>query len=364
MQRLNPIDAIAPAFTRTHELLFKPFRIGRSWKLAAVSYCAFWGSFFVPLPLFWVFALRRGAAPLLPLVAVVGVVATLVCAAVFYCFVRLELVDFEMVVTTSKIIAPMWRRYSGKVWPWFGLKVALGLIATSLIGLVLLTTGKAMLDGFTSFAGMGPHPDPAVSARMLVALLKFETVFLLLMLIPKTLATLLDDFVLPFFLIDNLPLLTAMQRGFAVLAGDPVQCILYLILKLILSVIGYVMQAIALQICMIPVVLVGVAIVIAGAAIFRHAGPAATLIAVAGGVLLGLIFVVVISYLSILAFGYLLLLLDSYAIYFLAGRYPQLGNLLEPGSGTPFTPPPVLPSPEETQDDDDGPPMPMNPAIA
>jgi hypothetical protein len=57
-------------------------------------------------------------------------------------------------------------------------------------------------------------------------------------------------------------------------------------------------------------------------------------------------------------------LLNAYAIYFLGGRYPLLGSMLEPGPGHPFTPPPVFPSAEERKDHDDGPPMPMNPAVA
>ena len=55
MQRLNAIDAITPAFTRTHEILFQPFRVGRSWKLAAAQYFGLLGAFFAPLPLMLLF---------------------------------------------------------------------------------------------------------------------------------------------------------------------------------------------------------------------------------------------------------------------------------------------------------------------
>ena len=51
MQRLSAIDAITPALNRTNFLFFKPFRWGRSWKLAASSYLALLGSIFVPVPL-------------------------------------------------------------------------------------------------------------------------------------------------------------------------------------------------------------------------------------------------------------------------------------------------------------------------
>jgi len=85
---------------------------------------------------------------------------------------------------------------------------------------------------------------------------------------------------------------------------------------------------------------------------------------IAGAVVLGLCFYAVIVYLSLGTVGYLMALLNAYAIYFLGGRYPLLGSMLEPGPGHPFTPPPVFPSAEERKDEDDGPPMPMNPAVA
>jgi hypothetical protein len=66
-------------------------------------------------------------------------------------------------------------------------------------------------------------------------------------------------------------------------------------------------------------------------------------------------------YLGVAMFGYLLQVLDAYAIFFLAGRYPLLGDLLEPGPDHPFTPPPSYPSSDE---EDGGPPLPMDPALA
>ncbi len=68
-------------------------------------------------------------------------------------------------------------------------------------------------------------------------------------------------------------------------------------------------------------------------------------------------------YVSVGTLGYLLALFEAYGIYFLGGRYPLLGNLLEPETSYSYTPPPVFPS-EDEGDDDDGPPLPMDPAVA
>ena len=368
MQRLNAIDAISPAFTRVHELLFRPFRVGRTFKLALVSYCAFAGSFFLPFPLLYV-----GVASLVPEVGRLGwfavlwfwaAVVTLIYCGFYYVFARLQLVDFEMVVTLTRVVAPMWRKYPRKVWPWIGVKVALGLIATAVMVPILLDGAHQLIPLVMSLKDLGPHPKPEALQGVMAAFYGFYGMALLLFLIPKTISTLLEDFVMPFFLVEDLPLGVALQRGWAVFSGDPLNCIGYLAMKLILAVIGYLMQTIAVQVCMIPALLVFGLVGVVGYFVLHAAGPAGTVLMVVGAVLLWLGFLVVVFYATILVLGYLLLLLDAYAIYFLGGRYPMLGNLLEPGPGGPFTPPPVFPSDEERKDVDGGPPMPMNPAVA
>lgn len=367
MQRLSAIDAISPAFTRTHTLLFKPFKIGRSWKLAATAYLALAGSFFFPFPLVYagvamfIPGIPRAIIPFLWAAALVG---TAVYLGIYYCCVRLQLVEFEMIVTTAKMIAPMWRKYAAKVWPWLGAKVVLGLFALAFMVPIFISTSKGFIAIMSTMAAQGKQPDPAAMSQMMASLLGFYALIFGLFLIPKILNTLLDDFVMPFFLMEDLPVLTAVQRGFTVFAADPVSCVLYLLMKYFLALVGYMMQSVAMQIAMIPFGIVfGIGFVL-GAVVFRHAGDVGAILGVAGAVILGALALVVICYLAIGAFGYLLLLLDSYAIYFLGGRYPLLGNLLEPGPGGPFTPPPVYPSAEERRDEDGGPPMPMNPAVA
>ena len=368
MQRLNAIDAVAPAFTRTHQILFKPFRIGRSWKLAATSYLAFAGSFFFPFPLLFLtvaYFVPGFPRSIVPILFAATILATAIYFALFYCFVRLQLVEFEIVVTTAKMIAPMWRKYSRRVWPWIGAKVVVGVFSAALIVPIAYRSAKAFLSSFDFIAAQGQHPDPRAVAHVMSAFFGFYFLLLALFLIPKTAATLLDDFVLPFFLLEDLPLFTAIQRGFTVLAADPVSCILYLLLKCLLAVVGYLAQAVALQVCMIPVVLVLGILFVLGSLVVRHTGPAGIVLGVVAAVLLGIVAYALMFYLATLGIGYVLILLDAYAAYFLGGRYPLLGNLLEPGPSVPFTPPPVFPAPEERDDDtDDGPSLPMNPAIA
>lgn len=368
MQPLNAIDAIAPAFTRTHETLFHPFRFGRSWKLCASSYLAFCGSFFIPFPLFF-FILPPGTSASLgsarPIFLLFAIIMTAITLVILYFGSRMELVVFEMLVTRQKFIAPMWRRYSSRVWPWIGLKLLVGIVFSALL-IAIFYIPLSHLSATLPLVPMGAHPDPAQLQQFLQAMIGFELAIFFLFFLLKIPSTLLNDFVLPFFVLEPITLTAAIRRGFHAFAADPLQFLFYLVLKPILAVIGFIIHYIAMLICMIPFfIVIFVGALIAGLA-FGHGGSSSGigLLVLAAAIVFYLFFIACSVYFSIGTFGYLLTLLEAYGIYFLAGRYPVLASLLEPGPGAPFTPPPVFPSPEETKDDDDGPPMPLDPAIA
>jgi hypothetical protein len=368
MQRLNAIDSISPAFARTHELLFKPFRIGRSWKLAASSYLALAGGIFFPVPLL-ALALRyipQNQASVRALAAIVIVFYSVIMFVFFYLGLRMSFVTFEMLATRQVMIAPMWRRYGLRVWPWIGLKAAIGTVLSVAMLPLLVSIGRGFFEFAQSMPRLpkGSPPDPALTDSMFQQVMILYGGFLLVFVVLKLASTLLDDFVKPFYQLEPISLGTAIQRAYAVLSGDFLNCVVYVVLKYILTLIGFMMQNIATQVCFIPIVLIGVVATLLGRFLMHAGGPIVSLIVIAAGVILGLAAVAALIYASVGTAGYLLMLLDAYALYFLGGRYPLLGNLLEPGPGAPFTPPPVFPSREERKDSDDGPPMPMNPAVA
>jgi hypothetical protein len=250
-------------------------------------------------------------------------------------------------------------------------------VFTAVIAALFVSPVKHMIMDLVSSAPdfvkmqQGSQADPALAMQAMMGIwsqmIGIEAVLCGIVFLLKIPSTLLNDFVLPFYVLEDVSLASAIVRGFRVFVADPVQVILYLILKPILFVIGYIIQWIALQVAMIPVtIVVALVVLLAGFAglSFRHAGGAALLLLVAGGIVLGLAVLVAMVYVATLMIGYLLTLLEAYGVYFLAGRYALLASLMEPGPGGPFTPPPVFPSAEEQKDDDGGPPMPMNPAVA
>jgi hypothetical protein len=375
MQPLNAIDAVAPAFTRTHQTLFAPFRIGRSWKLAATQALGFYGSMFVPVPLFLLLipASVFNSVPALRTTLLIGGAAyMLVYLVILYFCARLELVSFEMLVTRAQFVAPMWRRYSARIWPWFGFKILVGTLYTALLAAIFFAPIHQLVLNFMASAHSmhlpgGRHPDPeamqAFMAPFIQQMAIVQMLSYLILFLMKIPSTLLNDFVLPFFVLEDIPLLAALARGFEVFRADPLQVLLYLILKPILFLIGYIMQSVALTVTLIPVIILFIIGAIITGLTSHHSG--AGIGAIAGIAIIGYIVLFALMFwLSFGLLGYLTALLEAYGIYFLGGRYRLLGNLLEPGLDRPFTPPPVFPSDEERRDDDGGPPMPMDPAVA
>jgi len=367
MQRLNAIDALTPAFSRTHEILFQPFRVGRSWKLAAAQYFGQIGAIFVPMPLMLLLIPESSLNLVIPRTILSGlfVVATILLFGLFYLGLRMQFVNFEMVVTRATFIGPMWRRYGARVWPVVAFKVLLGTVISialapflwkSVAALVQLT---AHMPTFTP----GQPPDPAFFSQMI----SLEGVMMAAFMLIKLFSTTFEDFVLPFYILEDIPLTAAIGRGFSVFLADPLHCILYLILKPILFIVGFIIQYISMLILMIPIIIVGVIVSIVwiaiSAALGSGGGPG-HLLGFAAAEVLYLAFMAAIIWYQCGTLGYITMLLEAYGAYFLGSRYPLLGSMLEPGPGAPFTPPPVFPSDDERRDNDGGPPMPMDPAVA
>jgi hypothetical protein len=73
--------------------------------------------------------------------------------------------------------------------------------------------------------------------------------------------------------------------------------------------------------------------------LFRSLGPFGHLLLVAGGITLALFLAVFLFYVVIFVLGCLHMFYQAYALYFLGGRYPLLGDLLEPEPYPPLSRP-------------------------
>ncbi len=115
MRVLSATECIAPAIERTKAILFRPFRKGRSWKLAAVAYLGRFGTMFFPFPFIYLFFLpaakSAGTTAVIALVSVV-LLMTVVAGIIFYLCSKLQFAYFDIVLNRGEFIAPAWRKYN------------------------------------------------------------------------------------------------------------------------------------------------------------------------------------------------------------------------------------------------------------
>ena len=359
MQPLNPFDAIAPAFTRTNEILFKPFNWRTSWKLAATSYLGAAAGVFIPYPLLLLLlpvftpSIGHRASLFLYLAAFFG---TLVFMAISYVCVRMELVAFEILVTRAKKVAPLWRACGPRVLPWLGLIIVVGTVCTLLMVPFAVIAFRSLFASIQGVHHLGAPsestPDLTVLFAFYRAVFGFYAIIAVVFLVPKIVTTFFNDFALPSYLLESASLVRASAQGFRIFTANFGSSLLYFLCKFLLFMAGAIAQNIAVQLLMIPVILL-VALGAVLASLVRGTGPAGHLLIAAAAVLCGLLFIAFFLYLVIGFTGYLMTFLNSYTAYYVGSRYPTLGDRLQP------PPPPDQAFPPPPPKDRNGPDSPF-----
>ncbi len=355
MRPLSASECITPAIERTKSLLFSPFQWRAFLKLTAVAFFAEVGSgsFSFSSPA------RNGNIPgvspaaqglifaILFVVLLVGLVIGLV---LLYLGSRLQLVLLEVVATRQTTIAPIWRRYGRLTWRWIGFKVLFFLV----FGLVFLAVLSPVI--ISMFKNMPSGAQPPSAAFFSHILLFVSAIFIGVMIVLAA-YFLLRDFALPFLEIEDLSNTDTLRRLRSLVAAAPGEIALYLLLRFLLSLVaGIGAELLILFIFIASMIPFGV---IGGVLWFalRHAGTVATAALIGLAVVGGLVLLVWMACVIVGLIGTVFVFTQSYALYFLGGRYSLLGNVLEPPQfqhSTPL-PPPFAP-------DEGGPSLPMNPS--
>ncbi|HWZ50839.1 MAG TPA: hypothetical protein VNW54_05185 [Granulicella sp.] len=343
MRTLSASEAIAPAVERTKAVLFQPFQIGRSWKLAATAYLAAMGGLFLPMPLTALLQHGHGSSLAAAAVAVVlrwifGLLGAAVLFVLFYIGARLQFARFDIVLRGEKMVAPLWRRYAPVAWRWIGLKLALSAVFLALAAVPL----ALVLPQLTARLQVAPGQRP--SPHLLLSLLLFEAVIGLAIFAMMFCSSLLDDFVLPSIALEGTPLGEALRRFGALIRSETGPFFFYLFFKALLAIACVIAMEIVILLsellAFIPLGLLGAL----GWLLLHHLGPSGHILMLAGGVVLVLLFAVFAFYASLGMAGASVLFFQAYALYFLGGRYPLLGDLLEPPPpGFAYPAPPPLP---------------------
>lgn len=333
MQILSALDAISPAFSRTKLVLFSPFRKGRTWKLAATAYLTIMSTIFVPYFLVGLFfigmAKEAGGTSGVAILVSVCVIATMVYLLVFYLCSQLRFAFFDIVLNRGEFIAPVWRKYSVPAVKWTVCKVVLGTFATAVVAAPMAAWIRHMIP---VFAALPIKPGQEQSPQFMEAIFSFYGAILIVEIgfgIFYLISSLLGDFIVPSLALEDTTLAEAFKRLGKLIRHEPGQFTLYAVLKVGLALAGWMAQTIAFYIVFLVVgLVVGLIAAIVGFAL--HALGVSTTVLFALGIALGVVvYLVLIFYVMFIAIGTVMTFLEAYSLYFLGGRYPMLGNLLD-----------------------------------
>jgi hypothetical protein len=342
MQPLSATDAISPAWQHTRRLLLGPRNPLLFFKIAAVAFFAemMSSSFSFSPPISGSHSSGGGGLPSSMTAAILGII--FICAVVglliglvfFYLSSRLQFTIFHIVLRSKTNVAPLWRRYGPATWRWMGLKILLYLCAFGCLAPLFVPVIFYVIHAATAQT----HGDNSHIISLIFTLFCFVAVILVLVLALSIATVLLRDFALPSMALEGTPLRETVRRVIALTRAEPGQVSLYLLLRFCLTAAGVFVSEML-------IVLVGLLIggPLAGVgfglwATLHTAGTAARAGMVGGWVILGLALLAALAIGVICLFGYLFTFLQAYAIFFLGGRYPLMGQLLtEP-------PAPVVPS--------------------
>jgi hypothetical protein len=355
MRPLSAIDAIGPAFGRTKDVLARPFRLRTFLKIAAVAFFAEMGGFN--------FNFGRGSsnglhqlppaflAFVVAFAVLIGFLALVIGLILFYIGSRLQLVLLELVATRYTLISPLWSKYGSRTWRWIGLRLLLMLFM-----LLLLMPFIIMAVVYVFHHAHGPGVlgvADLFSGLHIAQILLFILAALVVVLVVCAIYMLVHDLALPFLALEDLSISESLGRLRALIAAEPGQVILYVVLRFVLGLVFAIVAEIAiflvLLISLIPAGIVGVILWFS----LHHAGTAGIVVLVACAIFGGLAYLCWAVCVVIAFMGSLLTFFQAYALYFLGGRYPILGDLLDRSTPPPAYaypvafPPPYQPPPPE-----------------
>jgi hypothetical protein len=336
MRPLSATECISPAIARTKLILFTPFRTGRTWKLSATAYVCRMGTIFFPFPLIYLFFLPAAKAAGGTL-AVTAVLATVLVFTAFFLWIfylcsRLQFAYFDIVLNRGEFVAPAWRKYGRQTLPWTGLKALLGVIATLACALPLAAYIRHIIPLFHAMQTIKPGQPPpmqligAIYAGYGILILVFGSLYLF--------SSLLTDFILPSLALEDTGLAEAFRRMFELIRREPGEFAIYTLLKVVLGLAAYLGVTMAWQIAIfLCTMVVGIVVFLIG--FLLHLAGVSTVILTIVGIFLAIVWYLFVSYSLMFPLGAVLTYCDAYALYFLGGRYPMLGDLLDRS-----TPPP------------------------
>jgi hypothetical protein len=247
----------------------------------------------------------------------------------------------ELVATRQTLVGGPWRRVSQSTWRWIGLKLVF-FAATVVVFVVLaLPVILYFVGRGVGFAGLQRFGD--FFHLHLALVLLFFAAALVVVLVVAVAYTLLRDLALPSIALEDQSISESLRRLRYLIGTEPGAVAAFVLMRLLLVFVFGIMG----EMCIVVAVLVSlIPFAIAGGALWfalHNAGAAGTVALIACAVLGGLVFLGWIVCLGIGVLGSIYTFSQAYALYFLGGRYPLLGDLLDRSTPPPSYPYPTFP---------------------
>jgi hypothetical protein len=346
MNPLSAIDAISPAWNHTRSLL-RPLRWSTLLKIGIIAlftqaggcnpnFSSMRGHHLPGMP-----PALGGALLVFALIA--GLIALIISLAFFYLNSRLQFVLFEVVLRRDTLIAPIWRRYGRATWYWMGLKLLFFVAAVICLAPILILPVIHLVHAISGLSE-DATPTPAGVLHFLITLLPLLLVFIAAAIIAGCFYRLLYSFGLPSMALEGTSIGETCRRVLQLCRVEPGAVLLYIVMSVLLGIlIGVVNLLILLLVIAVALIPLG------GAGLglwfgLHHAGVAGYILMGLGFAVLGLLFLAVLFVVSVVLTAYIYCFWQSYALFFLGGRYPLVGQYL----GWPAPPPPGYPPPQPT----------------
>ena len=352
----SAVDSISPAFQHAKTQLFRPFRLGQWTRLALVGLFAgemssgggCGNNFQIPtqtgtghrelamsaFPHPWLFG---------PLLVALVIAAPVLWLLFLYLSSRMRFILFDSVVAKRCEIRRMWRQRGEPAMRYFVWQIVFSLVG--LAGMALIV-GVPALIAFS--LGWFTEPRNHLAGLISIGILVFFA-FMGWVLLALLAHVFTKDFVVPQMALEGLSAFEGWNRLWKILQSEKGGYAGYAGMKLLMAigaafVVGIV-AVILLVILLIPVGGLGAITVLGGQA----AGLTWNVFTITLAVVAGFIFLLVFFYAVALISVPAIVFFPAYAIYFFAGRYPQLGSLIYPP--LPLAPPaaPVAPVSQPAQ---------------
>jgi len=347
----SAVDSISPAFQHTKAQLFRPFQLGQWTRLAMVGLFA--GEmtsgggcdFHIPSTNTGGhrdsgFAAFPNSAALGLLIAVLFVVLPILWILFMYVSSHMRFVLFDSVIKKRCEVRHMWQARRGPALQYFVWQILFSLVTLA---------GIAVLVGIPALAAflLGWFSNPR--EHLLPLVLGGVTVFFVFgawMLLSLGVHVFTKDFVVPQMALDNVSAFDGWRRLLTMLQADKGGYAGYAGMKLVMAIgaafaMG-VLAIILIIILLIPIGGLGAISMIAGQA----AGVSWNVFTITLAVVAGFLFLLVFLYALSLVSVPMILFFPTYAIYFFASRYPQLGRIIYPPAPAVSPAPPTIPYPE------------------